>query len=86
MRKINLTLTGVLAVLAFVFTLGAGPIHAQVRTFATPACPIKAHTVAPTKTEITLPNQNPLGEPFSARALYRSLTKVGPRFPSPHTT
>ena len=65
MRKINLTLTGVLAVLTFVFTLGAGPIHAQVRTFAMPACPIKANTVPPTKTEIMLPDENPLGEPFS---------------------
>ena len=65
MRKINLTLTGVLAVLAFVFTLGAGPIHAQVRTFTMPVCPIKAYTLAPTKIEIKLPDENPLGETFS---------------------
>ena len=77
MRKINLTLTGVLAVLTFVFTLGAGPIHAQVRTFATPACPIKAHTVAPTKTEITLPDENPLGETFSIEGTVQVTDQTG---------
>jgi hypothetical protein len=65
MRKINLTLTGVLAGLAFVFTLGVGPIHAQVRTFTMPACPIKATTVPVTKTDINFPEQNPVGETFS---------------------
>jgi hypothetical protein len=63
MRKINLTHTGVLAVLAF--TLSAGPIHAQTRTFTMPACPIRAYTVPPTKTGIRLPDQNPLGEDFT---------------------
>lgn len=65
MRKINLTLTGVLAVLVFVFTLGAGPIHAQVRTVLMPACPIKAHTTAFTKTPFTLPFENTLGDQIS---------------------
>jgi hypothetical protein len=75
MRKINLTLTGVLAVLAFVFTLGAGPIHAQVRTFAMPACPIPNHTVAPTTTEITLPN--PLDETFSVGGTVQVTDQTG---------
>jgi hypothetical protein len=65
MRKINLTLTGVLAVLAFVFTLGAGPIHAQVRTVLMPACPIKATIVPSTKTPFTLPFEDTLGDGIS---------------------
>ena len=64
MGKINLTLTGVLAVFAFVFTLGAGPIHAQVRHYMMPACPIKQTTVPPTKTVMQLPKENPNTEPF----------------------
>jgi hypothetical protein len=39
--------------------------NGQVKTFAMPACPIKAHTVPPTKTEIKLPDQNPPGETLS---------------------
>jgi hypothetical protein len=50
------------AVLAVVFTLGAGPVHARDKitkslTFAMPACPIEATTVPPTKTEFTLPKK-----------------------------
>jgi hypothetical protein len=50
------------AVLAFVFTLGAGQVHAQDKitktlTFAMPACPIETTTVPPTKTEFELPRR-----------------------------
>ncbi len=60
MRKINLTHIGVLAVLAFVFTLGGCQVHDQNQlTLTMPACPIKAATVA-TTTVFTLPPGNPL--------------------------
>lgn len=65
MGKINLTLTGLLAVLAFVFTLGVGPIHAQIMSYPMLPCPIKQRTVPPTKTEMQLPNENPTGESLS---------------------
>jgi len=69
MKKPNLTLIGGLAVLAFVFTLGAGPVKGEDKpktlTFAMPACPIKATTVPPTITVFTLPRMNPLRVPFS---------------------
>lgn len=64
MRKINLTPTGVLSVLAFVFAFGAGPIHARVIHFHLPACPIKEFTVPPTKKEIRLPDENTLHLPM----------------------
>ncbi|SPF48626.1 exported hypothetical protein [Candidatus Sulfopaludibacter sp. SbA4] len=69
MRKTNLTLIGVLAVLAFVFTLGASQVKGEDKpktlTFAMPACPIKATTVPPTKIGFMLPTKNPLRVPFS---------------------
>src|ERR1700720_3505887 len=77
MRKINLTLTGVLAVLVFVFTLGAGPIHAQVRTVVMPACPIKANLIPPTKTPFTLPNENPVGDDISVTGTVQVTDQTG---------
>jgi hypothetical protein len=64
MRKVNLTLTGVLPALAFVFTLGDGPIHAQgyMPGYNMPNCPIKATTIPPTTTTMKLPDENPVGE------------------------
>jgi hypothetical protein len=79
MRKINLTLTGVLAVLAFVFTLGAGPIHARVRTFTMPACPINATTVPPPQRKSSSPTRIRAKQSLLG-ALCRSLTKLVPRF------
>ncbi len=70
MRKINLPLVGMPAALAFVFTLGAGPVRGQDKitktlTFDTPACPIQATTVPPTHKEFLLPLWNPLLTAFS---------------------
>ena len=53
------------AVWALVFTLGAGPVQAGGKiaksfTFPMPACPIKATTVPPTKTDFRLPPRDPL--------------------------
>src|SRR5215472_7665018 len=69
------------AVLAFIFTLAAGPVHAQDatnRTFmiAMPACPIEATTVAPTKRAFTLPGRSPL-LPLSAAGTIQVADQTG---------
>jgi hypothetical protein len=55
-----------IAVSAFVFTLGAGQLHAVDKitknlTFAMPACPIKATTVPPHQNEIQAPQKESPG-------------------------
>src|SRR3974390_508295 len=80
MRKINLKLIGVMAVFAFVFTLGAGLAHGQntkTLTFPMPACPIKARTIPPTKTPFMLPSRNPLGATSSVMGTVQVADQTG---------
>lgn len=81
MRKINPTLNGVLAVLTFVFILGASPVYGEDKppktlTFAMPPCPIKAATVPPTKIGFMLPSRNPL-RPFTATGTVQVTDQTG---------
>lgn len=81
MRSLRFAVFSV-AVLAFVFTLGAAEVHAADKitkslTFAMPDCPIAATTVPPTITEFTLPEKNPVGAPVSVAGTVQVADQTG---------